>query len=118
MILEKIKKDLITEEERLLAKKKSEREMYLNTIKENEVKAEIKRREKELEKLENKKALDEYTHLIEKQEKDRLINRQNKLIKVNNNFEMQDLIARQQEEFQKRFEEQKFLNEKEELEIK
>ena len=118
IILEKIKHDLVNEEERLLAKKKSEREMYLNTIKENELKAEMKKRGKELEKLENKKALDEYTNLIEKQEIERLKNMQNKIVRFNNDFEMQDYNARKQEELQKRFEENKFLKEKEELEIR
>lgn len=118
IILEKLRHDLITEEERLLAKRRSEREMYLNTIKENEVKAEMKKREKELEKMENKKALDEYTNLIEKQEKERLKNLQNKIVKSNTDFELQDFKARKQEELQKQFEEQKFLKEKEELEIK
>ena len=116
--MEKIKHDLVNEEERLLAKKKSEREMYLNTIKENELKAEMKKRGKELEKLENKKALDEYTNLIEKQEIERLKNMQNKIVRFNNDFEMQDYNARKQEELQKRFEENKFLKEKEELEIR
>lgn len=101
-----------------MAKRRREREIYLNTIKENELKAELKKREKELEKLENKKALDEYTNLIEKQEKERLKNLKNKIVKSNNDFELQVIIARKQEEFQKEFEEKKFLKEKEELEIK
>jgi hypothetical protein len=92
--------------------------MYLNTIKENEIKAEMKKREKDLEKLENKKALDEYTHLIENQEKDRLKSLQNKFVESNNDFEKQDLKARKHQELQKQFDEQKFFKEKEELEIK
>ncbi len=118
IILEKIKHDLINEEERLLSKKKSERQMYLNTIKENEVKAELKKQKKELEKLENKKALDEYSNFIEKQDKERLKNLQSKIVKSNNNFELQDFKARKQDELQRQFEEQKFLKEKEELDIK
>lgn len=92
--------------------------MYLNTIKENEVKVELKKRQKELEKLENKKALDDYSSLIEKQDKERVKNLQNKIVKSNSDFEVQDFKARKQEEMQKLFEEQKFLKEKEELEIK
>ncbi len=116
--VEKIKHDLITEEEKYVAKKQIEREMYLNIIKENENKAELKKRAKEIEKLENKKALIEYTILIEKQEKERLANLQNKIVKSNSNFEAQNLKAKKQEELIKQFEEQKFLKEKEELDFK
>lgn len=118
MILEKIRNDLMTEEEKLTAKKQNERDMYLNIIKENEQKAELKKKAKEIEKLENKKALEEYSNLIEKQERERLINLQNKIVKSNNNFEMQNQKAKKQEELLKQFEEQRFLKEKEEIELK
>lgn len=118
MILEKIKNDLMTEEEKIVAKKQSEREMYLNIIKENEQKAELKKKAKEVEKLANKKALEEYSNLIEKQERERILNLQNKIVKSNNNFELQNQKAKQHEEFLKQFEEQRFLKEKEEIELK
>ncbi len=118
MILEKIKHDLISEEEKLTAKKQNEREMYLNIIKENEQKAEIKKKAKETEKLENKKALEEYSNFIEKQERERILNLQNKIVKLNNNFDLKNEFAKKQGELLKQFEEQKFLKEKDELEIK
>lgn len=108
----------MTEEEKIIAKKQNEREMYLNIIKENEHKAEMKKRAKEIEKIENKKALEDYTNLIEKQEKERLINLQNKIVKSNNNYEIQNQKAKKQEELLKQFEEQKFLKEKEEIELR
>lgn len=115
-ILEKIKTDLLTEEERIALKKSSEREMYINIIRENELKVEQKKKAKEAEKIENKRALDEYTNFIEKQEKERISNLQNIIIKSNSNFELQNLKAKKQEQFLKQIEEQKFLNEKEEYE--
>lgn len=118
IILEKIKHDLITEEEKLNAKKQNDRDMYLNIIKENEQKAELKKKAKETEKLENKKALEEYSNLIEKQERERLLNLQNKIVKSNNNYDLQYQRAKKNEELLKQFEEQKFLKEKEEIEIK
>ena len=118
MILENIKNDLIIEEEKLTAKKHCEREMYLNIIKENENKAELKKKAKETEKLENKKALEEYSNLIEKQDNERLINLQNRIVKSNNNFDLQNQRAKRQEQLLKQFEEQKFLKEKVELELK
>ncbi len=89
--------------------------MYKIIIKENEVKAEMKKKMKEEEKLQNKKALDDYTNLIEKQEKERLFNLQNKIVRQTNNFEAENIRAMENKENLKYYEEQKFIKEKEEL---
>lgn len=90
--------------------------MYRDIIKENEVKAEMKRKMKEEEKMQNKRALDEYTNLIEKQEKERLLRLQNKIVKQTSNFEAENNKALENKELIKMFEEQKFRKEKDELE--
>lgn len=118
MILEKLRHDLLTEEDKLAAKKQNERETYLNIIKENEQKVELKKKAKEIEKLENKKAQEEYSNLIKKQERERLLNMQNKIVNSNNNFDLQNQKAKKQEEILKQIEQQKFLKEKEDIESK
>jgi hypothetical protein len=115
-ILDKIKTDLLNDEEKLMNKKNNERNMYMNIIKENEFKAEMKKKIKEEEKLKNKKALDDYTNLIEKQEKERIIRLQSKIVKHSNNFEAENNRALENKEIIKYIEEQKFIKEKEELE--
>lgn len=71
-----------------------------------------------MEKHENKRALDEYTNLIEKQEKDRILCLQNNLNKVNNNFDQQIIKAKKKDEVFKDYEEKRFMKEKEEIEKK
>jgi hypothetical protein len=90
--------------------------LYKIIIQENEFKAEMKKKMKEEEKLQNKKALDDYTNLIEKQEKERLINLQSKIVRQSNNFEAEKIRAMENKENLKLYEEQKFIKEKDELE--
>ena len=87
-------------------------------IKDNEKRAEYKKIKKEQEKIDNKKALDLYTELIEKQERERLEKLHNKNTKLNYDFEIQTQIAKKTDEILKLYEENKFNKEKEELEIK
>jgi len=108
--------DIIIDEEKLMNKRSDERNMYKNIIKENEVKAEMKKKMKEEEKLQNKKALDDYTNLIEKQEKERIINLKSKIVRQTNNFEAENIRAMENKEQIKMYEELKFIKEKEELE--
>jgi hypothetical protein len=89
--------------------------MYNNIIKENEVKAEMKKKLREEEKLQNKKALDDYTNHIEKQEKDRIISLSSKIVRQTNNFEADNIRAMENVQYLKLYEEQKFIKEKEEL---
>ena len=89
--------------------------MYKNLIKENELNSEMKKKMKEEEKMQNKKALDDYTNHIEKQEKARLINLQSKIVKQNGNFEAENHRANENKEYIKLYEEKRFIKEKEEL---
>jgi len=80
--LERIKNDMMTEEDKINKKKEGEKEMYKRLIVENEQRLKLKREEKVKEKSDNIKALDEYSKLIEKQDIDRLAQKQNRLDRV------------------------------------
>ena len=82
--LEKIKIDMMTEENKINKKKEGEKEMYKRLIVENEQRLKLKREEKVQEKNENIKALDEYSKFIEKQDIDRMAQKQNRLDRVKN----------------------------------
>ncbi|MFM7851048.1 MAG: hypothetical protein ACKO96_03830, partial [Flammeovirgaceae bacterium] len=63
-------------------KKKEEKEMYKKLIKENEERLKIKKEEKEKERVDNLKALENFSKLIEKQDLDRMNQQKTRLDKI------------------------------------
>ena len=114
--LERIKNDMMTEEEKINKKKEGEKEMYKRLIVENEHRLKLKREEKVKEKSDNIKALDEYSKLIEKQEIDRIAQKQNRLDRVKNLMDKFGEAIKVDETSNKLREDRRFLKEIEEKE--
>ena len=87
IFLENLKKNKDLEEEKINKKKIQERDMYKRMISENDSRLTQKREEKKKEELENVKALNEYSKLIEKQEADRINQNQMRLDRTKNLIE-------------------------------
>jgi hypothetical protein len=109
--LDKIKKDMVSEEEKLHKKKKEEKEMYKNLIKENEERLKFKKEEKEKEKLENMKAIENFAKLIDKQDQDRLNQQKSRIDKINSFMDKFGEGIKNDEQATKLREEKRFLRE-------
>ena len=114
--LDKIKKDMMTEDEKHQKKKEEERDMYKKLIRENEERLKLRKNEKEREKQENIKALDDYSKFIEKQEQDRINQKQARLDRISNFMEKFGNSVKVDEHMIKVREEKRFLKEIEEKE--
>lgn len=114
--LDKIKKDMISEEEKFTRKKKEEREMYKKLIKENEERLKIKKEEKEKERVDNLKALENFSKLIEKQDQDRVNQQKTRLNKISALMDKFGEGIRTDEQAVKIREERRYLKEIEENE--
>jgi hypothetical protein len=104
-MLDKARKDLKEEEDGKLKMKLEVREKFRKVIQENQEREALKKLAKENEKKENKRALEEYSKLIEKQDQDRKRNFQMRLEKINNNVANnsqlleKQLLIKQRDEF-------------------
>jgi hypothetical protein len=113
-ILDKIKTDLDQQETKLNQKKIEQREVYRKIILDNESKIEAKKFQKEKEKLENQKALEEYSKLIEKQEEERKMIFENRLHKMRGSTIKYDQNVKKKDEMLKLLEQSKLMREQEE----
>ena len=116
MMLDRIKKDQISEEEKSLKKRENEKEMYKKLIADNDNRQKIKREETEKERIENIKALENYSKLIEKQDAERLTNKQNRVDKMKNQLEKVGELITVDQRTVKFNEEKRFLKEQKENE--
>jgi len=114
--LEKVRKDLFTDEEKLSRKKDEERQMYKQLIKENEERLKLKRIEKDQEKKENLKAIENYAKLIEKQDQAREEQKNNRLERVKLFMDKFGESVKVDEQLMKLREDKRFLREIEEKE--
>lgn len=115
--MEKLRHELEIENEKNKKKRTDQREMYLSLIKENDQKIQEKKKQKEQDKINNKKSLDVLTDLLEKQEKERHLSRA-KITHSIKEFDPQLELVRKKEEMLKTYEESKYLKEKYDLENK
>lgn len=117
-ILDKIKIDLDQQENKVNQKKIEQKEIYKKIILDNESKIEAKKIQKEKEKMENLKALEEYSKLIEKQDEERKMNFENRLLKMRGSTIKYDQSVKKRDEMLKLLEQSKLIKEQEEKDNK
>lgn len=91
--------------------------MYLSLIRENEIKQEVKKNQKEIEIYNNKKYVQEFEEMLEKQQRERNIGNP-RVLKVNEHYEAKKQNAKKQEDLFKSYQESKYFKEKIEIENK
>jgi hypothetical protein len=110
-ILAKIQNDISIQEQKQIQKKLQDKEVYKKIIEENEVKCLMKKVGQEKEREDNKRAQEEYSKLIEKQERDRSKSLTKKIEKMNYLGNSFNLNVAKRDEVIKQYEAQKLQKE-------
>ncbi len=118
-IIERVKEEIKTEEQKIVDKKLKEKERFWEMEKENKEKTEKKRKIIEEEKNLDKKCLEEHTRFLDKQDEER--ERLSKSIKdkfLNSNGKIESEKVRKSSQVIENYENNKYLKEKEDIEKK